>query len=116
MINLDHSSIKLFEKIILFFSNILNLFRDQNSLRILVYHHVEKKDFKKLYKQLKILSKNWNFITPKEFENHVDKRNILKGRNLLVTFDDGFKSNFYVEKKILSKLNIRAIFLYLVIL
>ena len=110
MINFDHSSIKLFEKIILFISNILNFFRDQNSLRILVYHHVEKKDFNKLYKQLKILSENWNFITPKEFENHIGKRNILKGRNLLVTFDDGFKSNFFVAKKILNKLNIKSIF------
>lgn len=110
MINLNHKSIKMFEKIILFFSNILNLFTDQNKIRILVYHHVEKKHFKKLYNQLKILSKSWKFITPKQFENHLNKKDILKGRNLLVTFDDGFKSNFFVEKKILEKLNIKAIF------
>lgn len=110
MIKLDHKTIKLFEKIILLISNILNLFKDQNRLRILVYHHVEKKDFKKLYNQFKILSKNWKFITPEQFENHINKKEILKGQNLLVTFDDGFKSNFFVAKKILSKFNIKAIF------
>ena len=110
MINLNHNSIKLFEKIILFMSNIINFFIDQNKLRVLVYHHVEKKDFNKLYNQLKILSKSWKFITPTQFENHLNKKSILKGRNLLVTFDDGFKSNFFVEKKILNRFKIKAIF------
>ena len=110
MINFNHNSIKFFEKIILFISSIKNFFSDQNRLRILVYHHVEKKNFTKLYNQLKILKRSWKFITPKQFENHVNKSDILKGRNLLVTFDDGFKSNFFVEKKILNKLNIKAIF------
>ena len=110
MINLNHNSIKFFEKIILFFVYIFEFFKNRNKIRILVYHHVEKKNFKKLANQLKILKKNWKFITPEQFENHINKKAILKGRNLLVTFDDGFKSNFYVEKKILSKLNIKAIF------
>ncbi len=106
----NHKSIKIFEKIILFFLNILNLFGERNVIRILVYHHVEKRDFKKLNNQLKNLKKNWKFITPKQFENHLNKKKILKGRNLLVTFDDGFKSNFFVEKEILNKLGIKAIF------
>jgi peptidoglycan/xylan/chitin deacetylase (PgdA/CDA1 family) len=107
---LNHKSIRIFEKLILVFLNIFNLFRSKNIIRILVYHHVEKKDFKKLNNQLKNLKKNWNFITPKQFENHINKKDILKGRNLLVTFDDGFKSNFFVEKEVLDKLKIKAIF------
>lgn len=106
----NHKSIKIFEKIILFFLSILNFFKDKNVLRILVYHHIEKKDFKKLNNQLKDLQKNWKFITPKQFENHLSKKNLLKGRNLLITFDDGFKSNFLVEKEVLNKLKIKAIF------
>ena len=110
MVNLNHNSIKFFEKIILLFSYIFDFFKNENKIRILVYHHVEKKNFKDLTAHLKILSKNWKFITPEQFENHINKKVVLKGRNLLVTFDDGFKSNFYVEKKILSKFNIKAIF------
>ena len=107
---LNHKSIRFFEKIILVFLNIFNLFRSKNVIRILVYHHVEKKDFKKLSNQLKNLKKNWNFISPKQFENHLNKKDILRGRNLLVTFDDGFKSNFFVEKEVLDRLKIKAIF------
>ena len=110
MINLNHNSIKFFEKIILLFSHIFDFFKNENKIRILVYHHVEKKNFKDLATHLRILSRNWKFITPEQFENHINKKVILKGRNLLVTFDDGFKSNFYLEKKILSKFNIKAIF------
>ena len=110
MLGFDHKSIKVFEKIILILLNILSFLRNKNNLRILVYHHVEKKNFKRLYNQLKDLKKDWNFITPKQFEDHLNKKYILKGQNLLVTFDDGFKSNFFVEKEILNKLNIKAIF------
>ena len=34
----------------------------------------------------------------------------LKGKNLLLTFDDGFQSNYTVEKNILRKLDIKGIF------
>ena len=34
----------------------------------------------------------------------------MKGKNLLITFDDGFKSNFYIAKTILKSLNIKAVF------
>lgn len=107
---LNHNSIKNFEKIILFFLNFLSLFKKKDILRILVYHHIEKNYFNRFENQLKILRKNWKFITPRQFEDHMNKKKILKGRNLLITFDDGFKSNFFVEKKILNKFDIKAIF------
>ena len=107
---LNHNSIKNFEKIILFFLDFLSLFKKKDILRILVYHHIEKNYFNRFENQLKILRKNWKFITPRQFEDHMNKKKILKGRNLLITFDDGFKSNFFVEKKILNKFDIKAIF------
>ena len=107
---INHKSIKYFEKIFLLLVNFFKFFQNKNSLRVLVYHHIEKKNFIKFYNHLKYLKKEWNFVTPPQFENHLSGKKKLKGKNLLLTFDDGFKSNFYVEKKILSKLNIRAIF------
>ena len=76
----------------------------------MVYHHIEKKDFNKFTNHLKILKKKWKFITPVQFENHICGKKKLKGKNLLLTFDDGFKSNYTVEKNILRKLNIKSIF------
>ncbi len=110
MINLNHSLILYFEKLILFFSKILSLFKKKTCIRILVYHDIEDKNFILLFNQLKYLRKNWNFITPTEFENHLNNKRKLNGKNLLITFDDGFKSNYFVAKKILNKLNIKGIF------
>ena len=76
----------------------------------MVYHDVEKKNFDKLYYQLKYLKRSWKFITPKDFENHIIDKKKCKGKNLLITFDDGFKSNYFVAQKILNKLNIKGIF------
>ncbi len=107
---LNYKSIKYFEKIILFIGNILSFFSKNDFLRILVYHDIEKKDFNKLYQQLKYLKTSWNFITPKDFENHITNKKKLKGKNLLISFDDGFKSNYLVSQNILNKLNIKGIF------
>ena len=107
---INHKSIKYFEKIILLLINFFKFFHDKNSLRVLVYHDIEKKNFDKFYNQLKNLKKEWNFITPSQFENHLRGKKRLKGKNLLLTFDDGFKSNFNVEKEVLRKLNIKCIF------
>ena len=98
MINFNHNSIKFFEKIILSFSYIFDFFKNKKYNKNISLSSCRKKNFKNLANQFKILSKNWKFITPKQFENHINKKVLLKGRNLLVTFDDGFKSNFYVEK------------------
>ncbi|MDC1382722.1 polysaccharide deacetylase family protein [Candidatus Puniceispirillum sp.] len=63
-----------------------------------------------LKSQLKWLSKRWNFITPTHFEKVVSGRKFLKKDSLLVSFDDGFKSDFFVADKVLKPMNIKAIF------
>jgi len=77
------------------------------NFRILMLHNIEKKNFQLLKKNLIALKKNYNFINP----NKLNKTNYPKGKNnLLITFDDGFKSNFTFANSILKKLKIKAIF------
>ena len=106
---INHKSIASFEIIILFLSKIYNFF-SYNEIRVLVYHHIEKKDINLFSRQLNQIKKNFNFITPKQFEDHVSNKYKLKGKNVLLTFDDGFNSNYFIAKKILNKLRIKAIF------
>ena len=80
------------------------------SLRVLTYHHINENDFHNFKKQIIWLSKNWQFITPKKFKELVSKGLELKGDYLLITFDDGFKSNINIAKNILDPLGIKAIF------
>ena len=107
---INHKSIKYFEKVILTVISFFKSLYHKNNLRILVFHNIDKKNYKIFYNYLLSLKKEWNFITPYQFENHVNNKKKLNGKNLLITFDDGFKSNFYVEKEILSKLKIKCIF------
>jgi len=88
------------------FFNFLKIDRHCN-FRILMLHNIEKKNFKLLENNLKALKKNYNFINP----NVLKKSHDLKGKNnLLITFDDGFKSNYFFAKTVLKKLKIKGVF------
>lgn len=107
---INHNILVPFEKIIIILINIFSFLKNKNIVRVLVYHNIENQYASKFNDQLQKLKKDWKFINVKDFENHINEKKILKGKNLLLTFDDGFKSNFYVAKKILKKLNIKAVF------
>jgi peptidoglycan/xylan/chitin deacetylase (PgdA/CDA1 family) len=72
-----------------------------------MFHDIKKKNFYNLQSSLQNLKKNYNFIDP----NQLKEKYILKDKNnLLLTFDDGFKSNFFFANTVLKKLKIKAIF------
>ena len=81
-----------------------------DQLRVLLYHDIPKNKYDKFYNQLVFLKKSWNFISPLEFSDIMNKKKKLNGRNLLLTFDDGYISNKYVVEKILNPLRIKAMF------
>ncbi|MDC0446032.1 polysaccharide deacetylase family protein [Candidatus Pelagibacter sp.] len=73
-----------------------------------MFHDVE--DLSKFEKQIYLLKKNWKFIKPEDLIKISTGKKKIKGRLLLLTFDDAFKSNLYVAEKILKKYKIKAIF------
>jgi len=85
----------------------------KNQVRVLLYHDIPPDKYEHFQFQLTELKKHWNFITPEEFASHLNGRNPLNGKNLLLTFDDGFISNKLVAQKILKPLEIKAIFFVL---
>ena len=105
---LHHHFLELLYPIIIFFKKLFC--KDSNELRVLLYHDIPKNKYDKFYNQLVFLKKSWNFISPTEFSDIINKKKKLKGRNLLLTFDDGYISNKYVVEKILNPLRIKAIF------
>ena len=109
---INHKHIAKFSSLILYIFNFFNYFFNfkSNEIRVLVYHHIESTKFKDFRDQLYFIKKKWKFITPKQFEDHINGKIKLKGKNVLLSFDDGFISNFEIEKKILNKLNIKCIF------
>lgn len=94
----------------LILENFFKIFRENLSnrtkFRILNIHDILEKDFDNLEKVLVNLKKNWEFIDPLLLGNI----NLRNKNSILLTFDDGYKSQKLFAKKILDKLNIRAIF------
>ncbi len=80
----------------------------EKSLRILMFHDIV--DFKKFYHQLLTLKKEWTFINPNDFYKITSGKKKINKRYIMVTFDDGFKSNLIVAKKYFKKLKLKGIF------
>jgi peptidoglycan/xylan/chitin deacetylase (PgdA/CDA1 family) len=95
-----------------FFEPILEKLRilKSNKLRVILYHDIPPHLVKNFQKQLLYISKKWNFITPDEFSEMINGERPIIGKNILLTFDDGFMSNKVVADNVLNILNIKAIF------
>lgn len=84
--------------------------RSRHALRVLIYHDIPPGEVTNFRKQLHWLKKSWNFISPHEFSAIMSGDRHYDGRNLLLTFDDGFASNKKIAVDILDELGIKAIF------
>jgi peptidoglycan/xylan/chitin deacetylase (PgdA/CDA1 family) len=84
--------------------------KQKTELRVLLYHDISLEEYSLFFSQMKWISKYWKFITPKDFELALSGEKELTGRNVLLTFDDGFFSNRKVAEEILKRLGIKAIF------
>ena len=86
-------------------SKILNFLTIKKiNFKVLMFHNINKKNFKNFEKKFKNLNKSYNFIDPENLKN------IRGNNNILLTFDDGFFSNYIFAKSVLKKLKIKAIF------
>jgi Predicted xylanase/chitin deacetylase len=73
-------------------------------------HDIPEHQHENFKSKIKHISKKWNFISTEDLKNHFSGKNKLIGRNVLLTFDDGFKSNRIIADKILDPLGIKALF------
>ena len=90
-----------------YFGNILN----NNQLRVATIHHIDQKEFLELEKLILDLKNNgWKFITPNEFFFLKEECKNISGKNVLLTFDDGYQSQYDFTKLVLDKYKIKAIF------
>jgi peptidoglycan/xylan/chitin deacetylase (PgdA/CDA1 family) len=81
-----------------------------DQLRVLLYHDIAPCDHGNFAAQLMWLKRSWTFVSPEQFAAMVSGSQPVKGRNLLLTFDDGFTSNRAVAEAVLNPLEIRALF------
>ena len=78
--------------------------------RVLIYHDVKTQEQIQLFKkQILSLQNEYEFITPIEFQKDLFDNKKSKPK-ILLSFDDGFKSNRKLAEEVLNKLNIKALF------
>jgi len=82
----------------------------RNQLRVLLYHDITPVEQARFAAQLRWLARSWNFVSPDRFADMMAGVEPIRGRNLLLTFDDGFASNRVVAEEVLNPLGIRALF------
>ena len=93
------------------FNAILRFLRIEDAkVRILLMHDIPNNKHDNFASIIRHVSKRWNFISPEELEGHLSGAQSLKGRNVLLTFDDGFHSNRVIADEILDPLGIKALF------
>lgn len=79
-------------------------------LKILIYHDVSKSDFPKFETQIKYLAKTYEFINPKDLPEILAGTKFNTETKILLTFDDGFMSNYELAQEYLNPAGIKAVY------
>jgi len=98
---------------ILRLSNLILYFlgvKQKGRLRVLTYHEIHPSQAWQFERQLRWLSKSWEFVTPDVFLAMKNGDSPIDRDYLLLTFDDGFISNRQVADTILAEMGIYAVF------
>jgi peptidoglycan/xylan/chitin deacetylase (PgdA/CDA1 family) len=85
------------------------IFEPKSQLIVLNYHGTQVKFIQNFIEQINYLKKHYEIISPSQFENLVKLKKEIKGKKLVLTFDDGVKNNKYAIEE-LDKLGISAYF------
>lgn len=97
------------------------LYKDQR-ITVLGYHDFTEGDsisnmqmnIKKFDKQMKYLKDhNYNTITLKQMDCFINKTCKIPRKSVLITMDDGYKSNYDLAFKVLKKYNFNAVVFYM---
>jgi peptidoglycan/xylan/chitin deacetylase (PgdA/CDA1 family) len=83
---------------------ILKLFYGNNFIRAINYHDINKKTKKNFENQLNFFSSNYSKVTENEFKIFLSHGVWKKSKpGLIISFDDGLRSNYDFAKPILEK-------------
>jgi peptidoglycan/xylan/chitin deacetylase (PgdA/CDA1 family) len=81
-----------------------------DALRVLTYHDVAPQHLAQFEAQIRWLSQSWKFVSAEQFAALICGAEPLRGRNVLLTFDDGYASQRRAAEQVLKPLGIAALF------
>jgi peptidoglycan/xylan/chitin deacetylase (PgdA/CDA1 family) len=75
-----------------------------------MYHDISPDNMLAFRRHMTFLYKKYKFIDPITFDEMMQGKRPMRGLNILLTFDDGFKSNYAAAETILKEMGIKAVF------
>ena len=94
----------------LFIKFLFRKFINNTQLRVLIFHDIKPEEKTKFLNLINYIRKKWTILSPIDFLEMIEKKNKPKGKFLMISFDDGFKSNESISKLLKKKYNITALF------
>ena len=82
----------------------------KSDFRILLFHDIGISEEDRFIRQIESCLANGEFIDPNELDRLVLQDQNIDSNKMMLTFDDGFSSNFTIAQQILNPRNIKAIF------
>lgn len=80
-----------------------------NRLVILMYHQVEKESHEDLTVSVKNLEQQFSYLNRKKYcSRFFSDLTVLSKRNIIITFDDGYRNNLEYLPSLLEKYNLKA--------
>ena len=79
-------------------------------MRIAIFHDTPRHKIDQFVSKIKFIKKHFQLLEPDECLNYDYCKRSAKKTKALITFDDGFESNFSVALPILEEMRIKAIF------
>ncbi|MBX7136612.1 MAG: polysaccharide deacetylase family protein [Oligoflexia bacterium] len=79
-------------------------------LRVLLFHHLPQSTLPDFELLISALTQHFQFISAATFEKILRREERLQRHSLLLTFDDGFRSQFEAAEKVLEPRGITALF------
>ena len=73
--------------------NLFTIFgkKKEDQLRVITFHNILSEEHDKFYNLIQYLKKDWNIISPNQFKNIINSKDIkISKNNILITFDDAF--------------------------
>ena len=88
----------------------MKYFKKKEGISTIILHHIDRSSFFLFEKLIRKLDDELGFIRPNDLDLFFRGEKIIHGKKLLLTFDDGFESNYYLAKEILDPLDIKGLF------
>jgi peptidoglycan/xylan/chitin deacetylase (PgdA/CDA1 family) len=96
------------DKLKVFSQLFISLIPAKTDCVVVSLHNIQQDDYSWLNKVLHFIAQHYEFIEPNSnIQKFTPYNDTIK---VLLSFDDGFRSNYYVAKNILKPLNVHALF------